>query len=291
MRTLVPTRRRWLLALVLGGVVSGGGPWLPRTGAYPPAPYHIIYGLVRDGYGTPLMSPDASVVLETPSGVQLTTSLVPGLGPDRNYKLQVPMDSGLTPDAYIPTALETSVPFKLYVVQGVTTNLPIQMSGSFPLLGVPGKQTRLDLTLGVDANGDGIPDAWEYAFLAALGSNLALNDLKPSLVLTPDGLTLRQEYLLGNYPFNPGAAFKVTLVELDGDSPLLEFTTMTGRSYTVLGSADLTHWTPLTFRLPTEGPSGNLYSYYTAVDIHAVQVQALQPMSGPAMRFFTVLLQ
>jgi hypothetical protein len=56
----------------------------------------------------------------------------------------------------------------LYVVTGATTNLPIQMTGNLALLGLPGQRTRLDITLGVNANGNGIPDAWEHAFLAAL---------------------------------------------------------------------------------------------------------------------------
>ncbi len=266
-------------------------PFVMPALAYPPAPYHLIYGIVRDEYGTPLMSSDAQIILQTPTGVQLTTTVVPGLGPDRNYALQVPMDAGLTPDPYVPAALTVSAPFKLYVVVNTTTNLPIEMSGNFSLLGLPAQQTRLDLTLGVDANGDGIPDAWEQAFLDALGSNLSLSDLNANSVLTPDGQSLFQQYLLGDSLFDPGASLKLTVVGLDGDSPLLQFSTMTGRSYTVLGSADLKAWTPLSFRIPAEGDSGGVHSYYWAPDIRTLQVQPLQPASGPPMHFFKVMLQ
>src|SRR5260370_31615706 len=31
--------------------------------AYPPAPYHTIYGLVRDQYGTPFVSTDVRIIL------------------------------------------------------------------------------------------------------------------------------------------------------------------------------------------------------------------------------------
>ena len=107
------------------------------------------------------------------------------------------------------------------------------MTGNFSLLGQPGQRTRLDLTLGVDANGDGIPDAWEHAFLAAIGSDLPLSNLNANLVLTSDGLTLWQEFLAGTYPFDPSQPFLVKIVGLTAGAPLLEFTAMTGRSYTV----------------------------------------------------------
>src|SRR5579859_3431601 len=108
--------------------------------AFPPAPHHLIYGTVRDEYGTPLMTPLAQIILVTPTGVQLTTSVSPGISYDMNFELEVPMDAGLTPDPYEPNALMASAPFKMYVVIGVTTNVPIQMTGDYSQLGQPGQQ-------------------------------------------------------------------------------------------------------------------------------------------------------
>jgi hypothetical protein len=251
----------------------------------------VIYGEVRDQYGTPLMVPQAQVLLQTPNGVQFNASLVPGLSPGENYRLEIPMDSGITPDLYQSTALFPLAPFKMAVVIGQTTNLPIQMTGDFSLLGQPGQATRLDLTLGVDANGDGLPDAWELAFLSALGSNLTLADLHAGMVLTPDGLTLAQQYLLGNYPFGLTNSFSLTLVAANGGSPVLQFNSTTGRSYTLLGSPDLEQWVPVSFSLPVEGPAGPVHSYYYAPDIRPVQVQVMQPATGPALQFFKMMLQ
>src|SRR5512140_3058312 len=73
--------------------------------AYPPAPCHTLYGMVRDEYGNPLALAKAEVILETVTGVRLKTEVIPQLTPDANYRLQVPMDAGLTADAYKPTAL------------------------------------------------------------------------------------------------------------------------------------------------------------------------------------------
>jgi hypothetical protein len=265
---------------------------LPTTApAFPPAPHHLIYGTVRDEYGTPLMTSQAQIILETPTGVKLATSVVPGIGYDMNYELEVPMDAGLTPDPYEPDALMAAAPFKMYVVIGVITNLPIQMTGNYSQLGQPGQQTRIDLTLGVDSNGDGIPDAWELAFLASIGSNLNLASLTAGLRLTSDGRTLQQQFLAGNYPFDPDEPFILTVVAPNNGSPLLQFTAMTGRYYTLLGSPDLKSWTPLNFSMPAEGLGGPAHGYYFAPGIQTLQIQTIQPSTGPTMRFFKMLLQ
>lgn len=261
------------------------------TQAFPPAPHHLIYGTVRDQYGTPLMTGAAQIILQTPTGAHVMTTVVPGIGFDQNYQLEVPMDAGLTADPYEPNALVAGASFQMNVVIGLTTNLPIQMAGNLSHLGQPGQQTRIDLTLGVDLNGDGIPDAWELAFLASIGSNLSLANLNAGMRLGPDGLTLQQEFFLGTYPFDPQEPFVLTVVAPNNGSPLLQFPTMTGRYYTLVGSADLQSWTSLNFLVPAEGTNAAPHGYYFASGIQTLQVQVIQPTSGPAMRFFKMLLQ
>lgn len=258
---------------------------------FPPAPHHLIYGTVRDQYGTPLTTSQAQVILTTPAGVWLTTTVVPGVGFDMNFELEVPMDAGLTPDAYEPNALTASAPFTMLVVIGGTTNAPIQMSGNYSRLGQPAQQTRVDLTLGVDSNGDGLPDAWELAYLAAIGSGLNLTNLTPGLRLGPDGLTLAQEFLAGNYPSDPQQPFLLTLVAPNEGSARLQFTAMAGRYYTLLGSSDLQAWTPLAFLIPAEGANGAAHPYYFAPAVQTLQIQAIQPTTGPTLQFFRMLLQ
>ena len=258
--------------------------------AFPPAPHHLIYGTVRDQYGTPIMTDQAQIILETPTGVQLMTTVVPDITFDQNFELEVPMDAGLTPDPYEPNALMTGASFVMYVVLGQTTNVPIQMTDNLPVLGQPGQQTRIDLTLGVDSNGDGIPDAWELAFLAAIGSNLSLANLSAGMHLTPDGLTLLEEFLAGTYPFDPQQPFVLTVVSFNSGAPLLQFTAMTGRYYTLLGSADLQTWTPLSFSVPAEA-DGTVHGYFYSPNIQSVQIQTIQPSSGPTIRFFKMMLQ
>jgi len=259
--------------------------------ANPPAPYNLLYGVVRDKYGTPLTSAAATILLETPTGAVISSSVMPGYAPGVNYRLKVPMDSGQSPDLYQPAAQLGGAPFKLVVVINNVTNLPIEMTGNYALLGKPGREVRVDLTLGVDSNGDGIPDSWEAAFLAALGLNVPLSSLNPNSVLTPDGLTLRQQYLFGTYPFNPSHPCAVTFLGFRGTSPALQFPSMTGRYYSVLSSSDNKNWSTSAFYLSTDDPAGAPRNYYYSPGIGTTEVHVAPPLTPGRMQFYRILVQ
>ena len=154
---------RWLFAIAASGALL----FSCVSRAFPPAPYHVIYGLVRDQYGQPLSVASAQIIFQATNGVQVTGSIVPGLKPGVNYRLNLSMDSGIAPDLYKSTALKTTAPFRISVLIGATTYLPMEMIGNYDSLGKPAASTRIDLTLGVDANGDGLPDAWQQLLLLA----------------------------------------------------------------------------------------------------------------------------
>jgi len=286
-RSKIVRARRWagsciLLTIMLACLLAR---------AYPPSPYHLIYGIVRDEYGTPIMNQQIQILMVATNGTRNSTAIQPGLAVGINYQLQVPLDTLLKPDLYRSNALPTGAGFQIYVVVGNTTNVPIVSAGASTGLGGPAKMTRLDLTLGVDSNGDGIPDAWELAFLASIGSNLTLAQLNAGLILTPDGRTLWQQYMLGTYPFDPENPFSVRMVDFNGGAAILEFPTMTGRSYSVLGSTNLQQWAVLPFRLPAEGVSALQRTNYTASVIQTLQVQVIQSGAVPKFQFFKIGLQ
>jgi len=267
-----------LLAAFAAGVAHS-----PTALGGPPAPFHMIYGLVRNQYGTPLTDSSSFVILETPSGVQMTGRILPGLMPGVNYEIKVPMDSGLTAAPYRADALTASAPFTLYVVVGTVTNMPIEMAGNYSQVGKPGGATRVNLTLGVDSNGDGIPDAWEYAYLSAHGLNSSLSLL--------NGLSgLQAAYLSGSL-FDPTNQFVVTMLGFNGPSPLISFPAVTGRSYTVLGSADMNHWTPLSFSLPSDTPGSLPHTFFYSSSIQTAQLQVNLPSPAATGMFLKVLLQ
>jgi hypothetical protein len=282
--------RRWLElpAVILAGLVVLGH--CPTALAFPPAPYHLVYGLVRDRYGAPLTSAQVQIVLITPSGSACATSILPGFAPGINYQLKIPMDAGQTMDLWQPNALLATSTFKMVVVIAGVTNIPIEMTGGFATIGQPGQSSRVDLTLGVVANGDGLPDAWEYAFMALIGTNVPLSSLNANSVLTPDGRTLRQQYVLGTYPFDPGDTLNITFIGIYYNSPVLRFPTVAGRSYTVQSSSDLKNWSAVPFNLPGDTLGVSYRSYYYAPSVAPVQVYVAPPASSKA-QFYRVLVQ
>ena len=280
----------WPLALLVASLLGV----TPAARAFPPTADSYLYGQVKDQYGTPLLNPADQVVLQTVGGVQVVTPIQPGLAIGVNYRLAVPMDTG---DELPLDGLTNGTAFKLYVTQGTATNLPIEMSSPsyYDILGAPSTATLQNLTLGADANGDGIPDQWEQVFLAEIGTNLLLTAINPNTDYTGDGRTLRQEYLLGNYPFNPTDDFSVQLVSQNAGSAVLAFTSMVGRTYTAYGSPDLQNWTPLAFTIPAlnnaAAPVPGVYTNYYSSGIQPMQIQTLQPTNAPTIQFFRLSLQ
>lgn len=272
---------RFMLAVLF--LVSAGTASLK---AYPPAPYHTIYGTVRDELGNPLIVTNAEVVLETLTGVRLTTMVVPRLRPDANYRLQVPMDAGLTADAYKPTALRPTVAFRLRVKIGSTLYCPIEVVANYSNLGKPAQSTRLDLTLGEDSDGDGLPDAWERALIAALGADLTIHDIRPEADDDGDGLSNLQEYLAGTYAFDPQDGFWLDIVGETNGNPVLEFLAIRGRAYALETSRDLQTWSPAQFRLLTDGPEGPRRDCYQATHVCFQRVEALLPEGQAAQHLF-----
>ena len=260
-----------------------------RVLAFPPAPDGIIYGMVKDQFGTPLTVSGDQVILQTPGGVQVVGTIQPGLAVGINYELNVPMDAGTFGGPYNASALLAGAQYKLYVVVGSSTNLPMEMTGAYSVLGIPAALTRQDLTIGSDSNGDGIPDSWETLFLSEVGANVTLAQINPNADYAHDGRTLKQEYLLGDYPYDPGYNFSVQILSQTGGSALLAFTAMTGRTYSVNGSSDLKNWTPVAFAIPANGPV-TMTSFYSS-QVQPLQFQTIQPTNGPILQFFQFELQ
>ena len=258
--------------------------------AYPPAPDHVFYGQVRDELGNPLSLRTAEVYLETTAGVQIKTQISPGLEPGVNYRLSVPMDSGLTSDQYAPTALRPAVPFKMWVRLNGVTYLPIEMKLTAATLGRPGERTHLDLTLGEDLDGDGLPDAWERAMMAALGLNMSLADFKPKDDSDHDGLVNIDEYNAGTYASDPKDGFSLKIAGYNRGAPVLEFLAIRGRSYAILGSQNLTDWTPVAFRM--SGASEPVAMDYYASDVRTMRMEVPRTESqAPAYKFYKLMVR
>lgn len=281
------TRRAasWL-SLLLGAMRLGLGLGFiePPVHAYPPALPHTFFGMVRDEQGNPLPA-GASIILETSAGTKVFGVVSGVLEPGVNYRLPVPLDAGLTSEAYKPTALNPRTPFKIKIKVGNAILLPIEMTHEFAHMGEPGKSTLLNLTLGVDSNGDGLPDAWQRRISSDL------DQVKPDADSDHDGLSNLEEYLAGTYAYDTQSGFTLSILRSTGDAPVLAFTAIAGRTYTLLGSSDLTHWSPVRFRLlPADADSATL-STYTAPDVRPVQVEVVLPPEEEIPSAFKLMLE
>lgn len=264
---------------------------VPPAQAFPPTPPHTIYGQIRDEYGTPLTVADATIVFETPDNVTVRGAVIPTLAPGVNYRLPIPMDAGLTQDAYKPTAMRPNFPFKLKVQIGDTTYLPIEMAGDFSALGQSGKETRIDLTLGVDSDNDGLPDAWENYLISSLGGGLTLADINGNDDADKDGLSNLQEYLTGNFAHDPENGFTLAISGLHPQTglPKLRFLALRGRSYSITGSADLKTWHSVDFTLPND--AANPRNNYTSSGVADLTVDVFPGEVQSGLRYFQLRVQ
>jgi hypothetical protein len=198
----------------------------------------------------------------------------------------------LTSDNYKPTALRPTVSFTIKVKIGTVTYLPLELHGAYANLGKPAQRTHLDLTLGEDSDGDGLPDAWERALIEMLGGGLTLADIRPGDDSDGDGLTNLQEYIAGTYAFDSQDGLRLDAAGLDEGQPLLDFMVIRGRSYTILGSADLKTWVPVDFRLSDSATNSAPQRSYTAKDVRILRAEVLLPDAQPTpLRAFKLMAQ
>jgi hypothetical protein len=258
--------------------------------AFPPAPNHLIFGIVRDQIGNPLAMDNAEIVLEASSGATIHADVVPQLEPGLNYRIEVPMDAGLTDDLYQPTALLPAAPFKLRVRIGQTMYLPMEMTADYSRLGQPGGRTRIDLTLGVDADGNGLPDAWEKAVAAQLGRQWLAGQFRPGDFYPGTGMTYRDVYLAGTYAVAPKEGFTLRILSGPGEAPRLAFTAVKGRSYTLQASADLGEWTTVPFRVLPSDSAAAPVNGYQATETKRVEIET-PTLGDEPVRFFRLMAE
>ena len=228
--------------------------------AFPPTPYHELYGVVRDQFGNPL-SQSAVVILNGPEGKIVEGYVSGSHSPGANYSLKVPLDAGTIDQLYQVNAITAQTQFTIEVRIGATVYFPIEMAGTLPEIGEAGKRTRLDLTLGVDSDGDGLPDSWEQDVIDSDPNDdlMTLADVTPDGDPDSDGVPNLQEYIAGTYAFEGRDSLELEIVSLDGGVAELEFLAITGRTYQLEASPRLGQFAPTAFALTPEGPEGLMW--------------------------------
>ncbi len=212
-----------------------------------PQPMCIFYGQALDGFGWPYQN-EGVVLLYHGTNEVTSYEITQPLSPGVNFALNVYLyDDAINTNAYVPYALRTGdvVTIKVEDSYGVKT---IMETNAVPPVGNPGDILRINVTAGVDSDGDGLPDEFEREMLA-YSTNSAIStieDIRPEDDFDGDGVSNGDEYHSGNFAFLDYDYFRAESFSPAADGRLcIEFISVPGKAYSLMGTEDLTSgvWT------------------------------------------------
>ena len=232
--------------------------------AFPPAPHYTLYGIVRDQVGQTVTAEGAEVVLLKDDAVvgrtPITSTFV-----DQNYELHVKIDQNRAGTTfYNEKAVAAGGLFSLQVSMNGVSYYPIEVAGNLTA-GKGSERVRLDLTLGSDRDGDGLPDVWEEWQLYQAGQypdengNWAIGLIDRDGDFDGDGQSNLQEYRAGTFAGDATEIFELQITDVGEGSARFEFYAITGKVYTIESSPDLKTWTRIPFAVGAPGAGANAY--------------------------------
>lgn len=259
------------------------GQW--RTEAFPPAPYYTLYGMVRDQVGQALTGDGIVLLLLKNDQEVARTPVVSGSLVDQSYELDIRLDMARSGTLlYDNTAIASGSVYSLAVLMNGQRFYPIETNGTLTA-GRGGERMRLDLNLGIDSDGDGIPDVWEEWQLWQAGyqpngsGQWPINLITRNGDLDNDGMSNWLEYIAGTFAGDPTEKLVLEVKEKLPALVRFEFYSIAGKFYTIERSTDLTNWTRMDFRPVL--PDAALISLYQATDIGVMSAYAV-PTTGVA---------
>lgn len=271
MKTLIP------LSLLLLSFVSA-------LQAFPPAPYYTLYGIVRDQVGQTLDVEGATLIL-LKNGLEIgRTPINSDLQLDQNYELKIRIDANRSgTNLYSGKALAAQGLFSLAVEMNGVRFYPIEASGSLTA-GKGAERVRLDLNLGEDSDGDGLPDVWEQWQLYQAGhlpdenGNWELSLINSNGDFDGDGQSNWMEYVAGTFAGDATERFELQIKEKTATGVRFEFYAITGKTYAMERSTDAQTWTPLAFAIGAPA-AGN--AAYRATDVGILSAFATPAPNAP----------
>jgi hypothetical protein len=221
--------------------------------AFPPAPHYTLYGMVRDQVGQSITAEGATLVLLKDGQEISRTSIDSSRRLDQNYELTVSLDHARAGTlAYKTGVLTPQSQFSLVVEMDGAQFYPIEVNGTLTA-GKGGERVHLDLNLGEDLDGDGLPDIWEQWQLYLAGyfpdenGNWPIHLINKNGDFDGDGFSNWLEYLAGTYATDGSETFALTIKARQAAFTRLEFYGITGKTYTIERSSDLKTWSRVSF--------------------------------------------
>lgn len=258
--------------------------------AFPPAPYYTLYGIVRDQVGQRVTAEGAEVVLLKGSA-EIGRTPISSAMVDQNYELNVKIDQNRTGTTfYNEKAVAAGGLFSLKVSMNGATFYPIEVAGNLTA-GKGGERVRLDLTLGSDRDGDGLPDVWEEWQLYQAGQypdengNWAISLIDRNGDFDKDGQSNLLEYLAGTFAGDATEIFELQITDVGEGGARFEFYAITGKVYTIESSSDLKTWTRIPFAVGAPGAGATVYQ---ATGVGIVPAFAIPASTGKEFYRLTV---
>ncbi len=232
--------------------------------AFPPAPSYTLYGLVRDQVGKALAVEGAEIILLRDNVEIGRGPIFANLGLDSNYEISLRIDQTVAGTrTYSTKAVSPQGVFSIRVLLNGQTFMPIEASGVLRA-GNGGERVRLDLSLGVDANNDGLPDAWQEFQLYQAGRRPGQPGWDINLITRDgdfdgDGTSNFLEYIAGTFASDATERFELRLTGKSATAVAFEFYAITGKVYGIEQSADLRTWSVAAFSLTPGGTTATLH--------------------------------
>ena len=226
--------------------------------AYPPAPAVSVYGLVRDQFGWVIDYRGAEIVFKSGSKEIARQPIVSNLKFNESFRAQLPVDTNGKDSAYRQEALAPSDYFTVEVHIDGKVYHPIEsfirpdngkpvVRGAFQIVEA-GDSIRLDLSLGEDADGDQLPDAWERWQLETIGLDendplFGLDILSPDNDADRDGVSDLEEFRAGTIALFPDDSLRLDVVRMvPGEFLELEYPAVKDKAYILEMSDDGKVW-------------------------------------------------
>jgi hypothetical protein len=264
---------------------------VPCLHAYPPAPYYTIHGMVRDQVGNTLVADGAQIILLR-DGAELGRAPITGaLLADRNYELRIRIDQNRAATrSYSTSAVPSAGLYSLAVDIDGRRFYPIEVAGNLRA-GQGGERVQLDLNLGADTDGDGLPDAWEEWQLYQLGeypgsAGWDLSRVDRDGDLDGDGANNFLEYVAGTFAGDATERFDLKLRAISGGVASFEFFAITGKVYRIEASEDLVNWVEIPFSVGT--PAHPRARFHRAADVAVLPAYADHPATAKQFYRLTV---